>query len=368
MSRYEFSIASAEDDEALRQRMARDIMQGIISVSFRRAPSYFAASALQGECTQVIKCTDQHSNEIVGLGTRATLATYINGEARTTGYLCDLRGDRRARGGTLLARGYRFLRRLHNEHPLPVYYSMVLDGNETAISVLTSGRGNLPTYTALGKFNTPAILLGAKRKFTPDTSISIRKANEKDLVKLTAFINACNRHFQFAPVITSGDFTNGRLSGLNIDDIYLAEKDCEIVATSACWDQQAIRQIHVEQYSKILRPVRPLYNLASRLLPYKSLPAPGQSLCCFYLSLVAVKDNDLNIFRNLLEHIYAERRSGPWQMCFAGFHERHPLNEALQSFRQIAAAGQLFSVHWPDDTTTPVTLDDRIPHLEAGAL
>ena len=368
MSRYEFSIASAEDDDALKQRMARDIMPGLIPVSFRRSPDYFAGSALQGEHTQVIKCTDKSNNAIVGLGTRATLSTYVNGDKCTTGYLCDLRGDEKARGGTLLARGYRFLRQLHNQQPLPVYYSMVLDGNETAISLLTSGRGKLPAYTALGKFNTPAILLGAPRKFTPDTSITIEKAGQEDIATLTTFINNCNRRFQFAPVIAPGDFTSGRLAGLNIDDIYIAKSGSEVIATASCWDQQSIRQIHVEQYSTALRAVRPLYNVLSKFLSFKPLPEPGQSLSCFYLSLVAVRDDDPAVFRQLLEHIYSERRTGPWQMFFTGFHERHPFNEVTQSFRQIAAAGQLFSVHWPDDTTTQIIPDDRIPHLEAGAL
>ena len=200
MTRYDFALATLEDDKALRERMAQDVMEGPVSVSFRRSPSYFAGSALQGRRTQVITCRDSEANRLVGLGTRASLYTYINGEQTITGYLCDLRGDAPARGGTLLARGYRYLKELHEADPVPLYYSMILDGNESALEVLSSGRASLPAYRSLGRFATPALLLGGRRRHTVSGCTHIRTAKPDDLDTVLDYINTSNKRFQFAPV------------------------------------------------------------------------------------------------------------------------------------------------------------------------
>ncbi len=368
MSRYRFALATEEDDDALRHRMTQDIMEGPISVSFRREPGYFAGSLLQGAQTQVITCTDQLSNTIVGIGTRATLPTYINGSVARTGYLCDLRGDASARGGLLLARGYRYLKQLHEADPLPLYYTMILDGNEKALELLGSGRANLPCYRAMGRVNTPAILFGRKRKFKSDPSLHLGTPQPADMEAVLSFVNRCNQRYQFAPVFDLGDFNNGRLAGLSCEDFTVAWCGNKITGVTACWDQRATRQIHIEKYSAALRVARPLYNRLANIIAYKPLPSVGQSLACVYLSMVAIENDDATVFSNLLEHIYASRRNGPWQMCFAGLHEDHPLNRVLDGFRQIKAAGQLFAVHWPEDQYAFDQLDRRIPHVEAGAL
>ncbi|WP_419612165.1 hypothetical protein, partial [Thiolapillus sp.] len=61
------------------------------------------------------------------------LPAWINGSTQHLGYLADLRGDPAYRGSTLLARGYRFLRQLHEDDPVPLYYSLILDGNRLAL-------------------------------------------------------------------------------------------------------------------------------------------------------------------------------------------------------------------------------------------
>lgn len=368
MTRYRFALADPSQDDALQKRMAEDVMRGTIAVSFRRAPSFFAGSALQGSTTQVITCTDTQSGRLVGLGTRATLSTYINGKMCDTGYLCDLRGDSRVRGGTLLARGYRYLQNLHREQPIPLYYTMVLDGNESVLSLLTSGRAGLPHYRALGKFSTPAIILAGKRKYSFDPDIELSQCSVTELDEVVAFVNRIYRNYQFAPVLTVEDFNNGRLAGLSAEDITVARMANRIVGVTACWDQSRVRQIHIEQYSSVLRFLRPSYNLLAGLLSYKPLPAAGNSLACFYLCMMAVENEDKVVFRHLLEHIYSQRRHGHWQLFFAGLHERHPLRSVLSAFRSIPAAGNLFAVHWPEDKRAFEELDQRVPHIEAGAL
>lgn len=93
MSRFDFLLAENSDDAELRQRMAEDYMPGDISLSFRREPSYFLGSQIQGEAVQVAKCIDRNSNRIIGLGCRALSLAWVNGKLQRVGYLADLRAQ-----------------------------------------------------------------------------------------------------------------------------------------------------------------------------------------------------------------------------------------------------------------------------------
>ena len=57
-SRFRIELAGPEDDARLRARMAAERMEGDIAVSFRREPDFFAGCRVQGDATQVVKCTD----------------------------------------------------------------------------------------------------------------------------------------------------------------------------------------------------------------------------------------------------------------------------------------------------------------------
>ena len=120
MSRFEFSLAGPADDLQLRARMAGDVMEGGIAVSFRREPSYFSGCRLQGDATQVVKCVDTTTGRVVGLGCRSTTMAFVDGKRERIGYLSDLRLAPELRRGPLVARGYRMLRQLHVADPVPL--------------------------------------------------------------------------------------------------------------------------------------------------------------------------------------------------------------------------------------------------------
>ena len=127
--RYIFDIAQPKDDSQLRACMAGNHMGEGISVSFRREPSYFDACSVQGDTSQIIKCTDSESDRIVGIGSRFVSNAFINGKIQKTGYLADLRCEKEARKGLLLARGYQYLQKLHQQAPVDFYYTLILSNN-----------------------------------------------------------------------------------------------------------------------------------------------------------------------------------------------------------------------------------------------
>ncbi len=368
MSRFKFDLATAADDAALRQRMSQDRMDGSISVSFRREPSYFKGAGVQGDKPQIIKCVDTRSNVIAGLGARLQLDAFVNGTSERIGYLADLRADPRYRGGTLLARGYRYLHRLHDDDPLPFYYSLILEGNTTALQNLTDARAGLPIYKDLGRILSPVIHLDIPRRTATVSGVRIEQASQAQLPAVFEFVRSQYSRYQFAPGYQASDVGGSRLSGMRAEDIYLAIKDNRIIGTVAAWDQRDFRQTHIERYDRKLQLLRPLYNAAAAITPLKPLPAVGDAITYFYLALVAVQGDDPGVFRALLSHLYKQRRKGPWHYFIAGLHEDHPLAEILSTYRSIPAAGQLFLIHYPEDIAQVEKLDNRMPHIEIGAV
>jgi len=368
MSRFEFSLATEKDDESLRLRMREDVLNGAISTTFRREPCYFYGTSVQGKNGTVIKCTDVQTQEIVALGARTDLCAFINGCESKLGYLCDLRGTPRVRSGTLLARGFRYLKSMHQRDPIDLYYTMILSDNNTAVAALTRSRAGLPHYRPMGRCFTPTIHLDRKRHHNFDPTLSIVSANDVPLDSLIDFLNEQNRRYQFAPALTTAELQSSRFRGLSLDDIYVAQRDNAIVGCIACWDQRTFKQIHIERYTGALRFGRPLYNLAAGLSSLKPLPAPGKRLEFYYLALIAIRDDNPEIFRDLMETIYDQRRRSKWHFFIAGLHEQHPLVSELYRFRHIPVYGNLYIAHWEDGTAAFDKLDDRPPHVEIAAL
>jgi hypothetical protein len=365
MSRFTFSLATPKDDPQLRARMAQDWIAGDICISFRREPNYFAGCRLQGDSVQVITCRETSNNKIVGLGSLCSNLVHVNGVPTRAGYLADLRGDPAYRNGTLLARGYRFLRTLHEADPLPNYYTIIFETNEAALRSLIHSRAGLPAYEPAGKIRTPALHLDFPKLAIYIEGLNFRRANRNDLSAIVRFLNQRLSLKQFSPIYTESDFgAGGRCSSLPMDHFFLALQGGIIVGTIAAWDQREVRQTHIERYSATLNTFRPFYNLASLISPLKGLPAVGSRVPYLYLCCIATKDNDVAVFRALLRFAYNQLRTGPWHYAVAGLHDLDPLAAVLGEYRGIPTAGLLYQVNFGSNelpASSPIKPDSRIP-------
>ena len=368
MSRFEFTLATSADDAQLRHRLAADWMDGPIRVSFRREPSYFAGCSVQGDAVQVIICRERATGDIVGVGSRFLRTAFVNGQATRLGYLADLRAHPRVRRGVLLARGYRLLRQLHEQDPAPLYFSLILAGNQTALSNLAGGRAGLPHYCDRGRILTPALHLDFDKPRLGLPGVTVELGKPKTITAILDFIHHTLRAKQFAPVYTPNDIATPRLQGLQASDFYVAVKDNQIIGALAAWDQRSFRQTWIERYSPQLAISRPVYNLLARLTPLRPLPPEGSALPYFYISLVAIRGNDPEIFRLLLRSVYRDRRTGPWRYCIAGFHETDRLAAVLTDYRRIEAAGRFFLIHFNQAADDLPPLDNRVPHIDVATI
>ena len=365
MPQVSFQAASAADDADLR-RLLRDnpMQQGGLTLSFRREPSYFAACSVLGQSAEVFVGRDTQTGALAGVGARYHLPAFINGQAQSIVYLADLRVQTAYRNSIHLRRAYQFLRQRHAADPAPVYTTMILQDNRAALATIAAQRAGLPPYHAQGTVHTPLILLG-RQKPALVAPCTIRRATAADWANIVAFLNRENARYQFAPVYHENDLANGRLRGMQPENIFISEAGGAIVGTLALWQQSAFRQIHIDAYRGAWRLIRPVYNALARLTPLAPLPRAGEALKYAYLSLMAVQNDNLAVFRALLRQAYRASHGTGLHYLIGAFHERHPLRPAFADYAGIPSGGQLFTVQFDGE---PYPLDGRVPYIDAAAI
>lgn len=369
MGRIALGTACSADDPALRRLVAEAPMGGRIGLSFRREPSYFGALAVEGTSSDVIVARDEQGN-IVAMGNRSIRNLLVDDQRTAVGYLSGLRLARHCRKGTLLHRGYRFLRELDRDGRAAFYLTTIVEDNEIARRALAGRRKGMPVYHDLGGYYCAALSMAGPRRAAGTDGLAVRAASSADVRRIAEFLSAEGRKRQFFPVYEQDDLLSrtGLLQGLRVEDILLAFSGSELCGVAALWDQSASRQLVVGNYAFPVRQVRPVYNLVAPWLRMPSLPAAGCRLSCLYLSLVCVKDDDAAVFRALLGDLCGGQGSrGALLLC--GFHERDPLLSVIRRYRHVRYTSRVYAVSWEGDPGGRTRFDEcKIPYLELGAL
>jgi hypothetical protein len=351
-STVEFGPAETADDAPLRALFRETPMGGAIEVAFLREPSFLEAAAIQGTSVQVFVA--RAAGGIAGVATRAVRPSFVNGERVDAGYLSDLRIRSRHRGHTLLGRGYRYLRGLHEaDGHVRVYSTVIVDGNRAALDTIAANRADLPRYTHLGRVLTPVIYL--KRRL-PDLDADIVRGTRALLPGIVAKLN--ENRLQFAPAYVEADFLSGRLRGFRVEDFYVLRRDGNICGVLGVWDQRAFRQTLVVRYRGPLGVCRPIVNLVRR----PPLPPPGTELRFFYLAFIST--DDIDAFCALLRRAHNDHIGGPYTHFTLGLHEKDPRLAVISDYARTPFAGHLFAVTFDGDPQ----LDGRVPYVEAALL
>ena len=371
MSAYRFELATPDDDADLRCVLAATPMEGRIAIAFRREPSWFAGSVVDGRFRQVVACRNLETGRIIGFGCRSVREVYLNGQPASVGYLSGLRVLPEHRNLGLVARGYATLRALHADGRVPFYLTTIAAGNETALKILTSGRAGLPTYHSEGAYHTVAVPLPRRpRAARACPGVSVRPARADDLPAVLSFLAAAGPRRQFFPHLRANDFlsSEGMMRGLSLDHLLLAERGGRLVGTLAGWDQHAYRQSVVHAYRGGLRWARPLYNAWAWCLGRPGLPRPGGAFRYLTGALLVVADDDPNLGSALLEAMRNRAAGGPWTYLLVGLHEADPLLPLVQRDQAACYTTHLFVACWTDGEGGRARLDGRVPYLELGSL
>jgi hypothetical protein len=370
MSRFRFELATAADDAGLRQVLAETPMEGRIAVAFRREPSWFAAAVIDGDERQVVACRDTESGQIVGFGSRSLRLLYVDGRPRRVGYLSSLRLLSAYRNRGLVARGYAYFRRLHDDGLAPYYLTTIAAGNAPALKVLTSARAGLPCYVPAGLYHTLAIPLRKGRSRSLAPNLGVRPATRDDLPAILNLLAEHGPRRQFFPLVQESDLSSGAgpFLGLSLDDILLAWRGTDLVGMLGAWDQYAYKQSVVTGYQGPLAYLRPALNAWWSLRGRPRLPAPGEPLRYRIAALPVVREDSAEVTGALLTSVSGRLAGGTDSHFMFGLHERDPLLPAVRRWSAACYTTHLYLVSWGDAAQLKAIANRRVPYLELGTL
>ncbi len=306
----------------------------------------------------------------MALATRSVRERFVNGEPMPIGYLSGLRIDPMYRNRTILARGFRFLRELHKDNRTRLYVTTIVESNQQAKEILTSGRAGLPRYQTGGRFYTCAVAVSVRSKRSANGSVVVRSAKVNDLESVVDFLRKAGRGRQFFPSYTTSDFFDEGTTfrGLNADDLMLAFDSGRLVGMLGAWDQRPFRQQVVEAYSGTLKWIRPFYNAAAAALGRSVLPAPGQPLRSVPAALPVIADARSDVLLALLVQIQKRAAAAGCDFVLIGLHETDALLPTVRRLATTSFVTQLYYAFWDDGERLVHSLDDRSPWLELGCL
>lgn len=364
---FKIDLADGGDDAAIRRLLATNAVPGRVTVTFEREPNYFLGCGTMGRCQVLVARGAQE--EIIGVAVRAARPMFVNGRAIEMGYLGQLRVDERFRGRWLVARGFQFLRQLHEAQPVPAYLISIIEENREALGVLIERRrAGFPVCRELGKLYTLALTV---RRGSPERSSNgeTTRACCDDLPGIVAFLRRHGAARQFYPVYDEDDFHGAATRGFQVEDFFIARRAGEIVGIVGLWDQASYKQTIVRGYAGWLRRARPFYNLGARLLAHPPLPPPGEKIAYAYASFICVADDDPTVFRALLQHVYQLAAARGYAYLTIGLSERDPLLKVARQYPHIAYPSRVFIAGWAETFEEFYEqLDDRVPYVEIAAL
>lgn len=363
-SRFEIELANEADDDEIRGLLRRSPIPGSISVTFEREPSFFESCRVRGDFFQVGIGRDRRTGSVIGLGTRSVAPAFVNGQSMPLGYLADLRLDEQYRGGTLVARGYRFLRHLHEDRRTHLYTTMIFSGNHTALTTLASGRAGLPQYHDMGVVHSPGINI-RRTKPPINAGCDVVRGSEDLLPEIVECLNRNNSRRQFAPVHTISMFKS-QWRDFRVKNFYVAVRGSRVIGVLGHWDQSSYKQTRVAGYGPRLRYLVPLANILRPITGAPLFPKTGEEVSYFYLSFIAADDDNVQVLRALLRRAYNDAVGSRCLYAIIALHERDCYFPVLREYSLTPFSGRLFCVTFEDGEDLYRSLDGRVPYLEAA--
>jgi len=370
MSNFDFSIATAADDDDIRKMLRDNPVPGGITISYERSPSYFDGCGVMGDFHQTVIARERAGGRLAGLGCRAVRAMFINGRAADAGYLGQLRVDRRFQGRGLVSSGFSYFRELDRDRRAQGYITTLIDGNRVAEGVLVRRASrSLPVYREIDRLHTLALPARPYKAQKPGGA-EIRPAAEHDLPELIRFFDHHGAEKHFFPVLREDDFRPGSAStrGLRVGDLLLATRGGRLCGVMGLWDQSAYKQPIVRGYSGFLRWGRPLYNGYARCRGDRPLPAPGEALSLAYAAFTCIAGNDPDVFEQLLCALCTLAAQRGYGRVLVGLTERDPLLAVAGRYPHIAYISSLYTVCWKEESQFHDNLDRRVSHVEIATI
>ncbi len=336
-----FIVRSAiENDSDKLTSIFKDIPQeGRIQLIFEREPDYLVSSKTTSTEPEIWIVEDLSKDCFAGIFSMGKRLIYVDGEKKTIRYVSDLRINKDYQGGRTLLRIGKHYQKIIGEEWCQ---TVILDGNDKSLTTVGGGRLIFPTYHPAGRHQTNLIELKKNHK-KPDR-YSIRNATQNDVDIMQAFFEREAPNKQFYPYYKLSEIgsNNPYYFNIKLSDFFLAFENDELVGMAGLWDQKCFKQTKISAYTGGMQFIRPIYNLYTKLFGGLLLPPPGSDTKYINLHTILCKDNQIDIFADLIKVIRSHYRYSDYDALVFGFDINDPLNKIASKYKGT----KLFSQHF----------------------
>ena len=344
--RFEYRLATPEDDQPILEIYESGSFSGNISVLFTRRPDPYESLKREGENVIIPIMKDKQDNKICAVGCCVIRKAYINGEVKRTGYLTGLKVlPEYQRRMPHIAHTYDYLYQ-QTKNQVDVYYTTILKDNVLAQKMLEKRRKGMPIYQHIGDYTVYCFKTGSRQK---SQGTIFEKGNSNGV---KAFYDSQLKNFNFSPV---------NIPGLKEQEIFtLRDLDGNVIAACKIWDQQSYKQYIITGYQGLYKVIK---KFPLRILGYPNLPRENSPVNYASVTMLCVKDNNKDLAEYFIKEVAQTSEDFDFLMC--GLYENHPLNAVFTKIRHIKYESKVYTVHFND---LNLTLDNRPVNLEVGLL
>ena len=385
-ARFAFCLASPDDGDEILEILEGEEFKGSISLLYTRRPDAFKSLLLEGDEVLITVCRDLQEGRIAGFGACAIREQFIDGKPERVGYLFGLRGRKEyQRVFHLLPKGYAFLRSCLEKKGVRFFYTSILEDNDYALSLFAKRRAYMPTYENLGTYTVYMMKTNMGRPHSPldpggvfavgpNGAWRFESVGPDGFQEVTDFLNREGSRRQLFPVVRPGQSRGPAIDSYRV----IRNAEGQVIAAGAAWDQRPYKQYVMQGFGGYMKWVGRLSFLLP-ILGYPPVPKTGSVVNFFTLSYWAVKDDDPQTFRALLEGF--SRTGGDYSCFVIGLHETDPLNRVAEAIRHISYRSRIKAVGWdsesPEASASEVSVATVKPlprqkgevlHLECGEL
>ena len=316
---------SSDVDKAIQDLLDQGDFSGNIGLKYNRRPSPWLSFLREGEYVLLLTAWHKTSNKLLGIGAAVTNIVWLNYEETNVVYLFSFRISKQVPSAIFFTpKAYRIVMDMFP--PSTIYLTTILEENLQAIRFLEKKRKSMPAYHFMTPLVTFCILcwscapLGWSQtssaarhciptartcilgRSTTKPAVNWHMAVPADKQALTAFLREEGSLIPNFPVFTEGSFKKDHFPEIK-DFILLKDKNDEIIACAAMWNQQDYKQYIVYSYSFFFSLLRPLSKWIFPLFKLPPLPPRGTQLNFFTASFYLVKGGNKEIFMSLLKAI-----------------------------------------------------------------
>jgi hypothetical protein len=209
------------------------------------------------------------------------------------------------RGSRLLYLGIKKLNNILEKSSEKINFTTIISDNFYAQKVISTSRVGLPNYVNVGVNKTFAIKPTKKNRYNSLSKIKIQRGIDGfSIEEIISFINENGKKKDFFPVFSKEILENLTSLNFNLNSMYVAYTEKKLLGVIGCWNQAEFKQTIVKGLSLKYKLLRYINNyFLTHIYDTPIITNVGKKIKAFYLNYIVIKENDKDVFRQMIDAI-----------------------------------------------------------------